>query len=109
MHSLIEKNRRKINALCEKYNVNRLFVFGSIVTGTFAQNKSDIDLFVELQPLHVFERGQSLIELWDQLEKLFGCKIDLVTDQPIRNPYFLSELEKTKLLIYDREKQEILV
>jgi predicted nucleotidyltransferase len=109
MHSLLDKNKPGIIALCEKYNVNKLFAFGSIVTGRFSKNSSDIDLFVELMPMAAIERGQALIELWDQLEILFGRKIDLVTDQPIRNPYFLSELEKTKQLIYDREKQEILV
>jgi predicted nucleotidyltransferase len=109
MHSLLENNKAGIIALCEKYNVNKLFAFGSIVTGKFSTNNSDIDFYVELMPMVAFDRGQALIELWDHLEGLFDRKIDLVTDQPIRNHYFLAELEKTKQLIYDREKQEIFI
>jgi len=109
MNSIIRDIIPEIVSLCEKHNVNKLFAFGSVVSDKFTHTKSDIDLYVELLPMSAIERGQALIDLWDQFELLFGCKVDLLTDQPIRNTYFLSELEKTKQLIYDREKQEILI
>jgi hypothetical protein len=109
MHALLKDNLSGIVKLCKKYHVNKLYVFGSVLTGRFSIHDSDIDLYVELLPLPAMERGQTLIDLWDQLESLLDRKIDLVTDQPVRNPYFLSELEKTKQIIYDREKQKILI
>jgi predicted nucleotidyltransferase len=109
MNSIIRESIPEIVSLCEKYNVSKLFAFGSVVSGKFTNTKSDIDLYVELLPMPAIERGQALIDLWDQLELLFGCKVDLLTDQPIRNKYFLTELIKTRQVIYDREKQEILI
>jgi predicted nucleotidyltransferase len=35
----------------------------------------------------------------DDLERLFGRPIDLVTEQSIRNPYFKSEVESTRQLV----------
>ena len=43
---LIENNIQKIVALCKKYKVGKLFVFGSILTNRFNDN-SDVDLVVD--------------------------------------------------------------
>ena len=55
------------------------------------------------------EKGEHLLDLWDELEELFQRKVDLLTDQPIKNTFLKKNIEKTKLLIYDREREEILV
>ena len=39
---LIENNIQKIVALCKKYKVGKLFVFGSILTSRF-NDDSDVD------------------------------------------------------------------
>lgn len=45
----IVKNRFKdIRTICIKFNIKRLYFFGSIVTGNFTIN-SDIDILVELE------------------------------------------------------------
>jgi len=95
--------------ICDKYKVVRLFSFGSFLTDKFNPQTSDIDLLVELEPMDPLERGEILIQIWDAFEKLFHNKVDLLTDQPIRNPYFQSAVEQTKHLIYDRSKQEIAI
>jgi len=107
MENLIRKNIHQISELCERYRVRKLYAFGSVVSEKFSEENSDIDLLVELLPMSPMDRGEALLELWDQLEKLFNRKVDLVSDQPVKNTYFLSSLEETKKLIYDREKQEI--
>ncbi|MCK9398841.1 MAG: nucleotidyltransferase domain-containing protein [Bacteroidales bacterium] len=107
MENLIRKNIHQISELCERYGVRKLYAFGSVVSGKFSEENSDIDLLVELLPMSPMDKGEALLELWDQLEKLFNRKVDLVSDQPVKNPYFFSSLEETKKLIYDREKQEI--
>jgi uncharacterized protein len=95
--------------ICEKYNVSRLFVFGSATTENFSEERSDLDLLVELEPMNEMERGGRLLQLWDELESLFGRQVDLLTDQPIKNPYFRGQVESTKQLIYDRTQQKVLV
>ena len=49
---LIENNIQKIVALCKKYKVNKLFVFGSILTDRF-NDDSDVDLVVSFNKAEV--------------------------------------------------------
>jgi uncharacterized protein len=109
MNRIIQDNIDSIVKICQKYNVSRLYVFGSVLTDKFSEESSDLDFQVELYPMNVLERGEKLIQFWDELEILYQRKIDLITDQPLRNPYFRKQLERTKQLIYDGTEQKISV
>jgi len=98
----IENKIEKLVTLCNKYKVNRIFVFGSIAKGNFNPQTSDVDLIVELEDLPPNEKGEILMKLWSELEELFARKVDLVTNLNIRNPYLRNEIENSKFLIYDR-------
>lgn len=93
--------------LCEINGVTKLYAFGSVVSSRFDPASSDIDLLVELMEMPPVERGETLIRLWDALEDLFQRKVDLLTEQSIKNPYFKKNIENTKKLIYDRQRQEV--
>ncbi|WP_373512946.1 nucleotidyltransferase family protein [Persicitalea sp.] len=93
--------------LCEKFGVDKLYVFGSVAKNQFNSKSSDIDLLVEMEPMPPIERGENLMSLWDAFEYLFARKVDLLTDQPIRNPYLRQNIEETKRLIYDRKRTEV--
>jgi uncharacterized protein len=93
--------------LCEHYRVEKLYVFGSVITERFNPLTSDIDLIVELQPRSPIERGDALLRMWDDLESLFERKVDLLTDQPIKNIIFKRVVERTKQLIYDRTSAKV--
>ena len=109
-HSYMAQRMDQLHELCRKYKVSRLYAFGSIVSGTFDAKTSDIDLQVELLPEEdPIVRGLTLLEFWDELEKLFEKKVDLLTDQPIKNPFLRKALEETKILVYDRAGQEVFV
>ncbi len=43
------------------------------------------------------------------VERLFGRPVDLVTEESIRNPYFRSEVESTRQLVYDPSDEETAV
>jgi len=109
INPIIENHFDQLVALCKKYKVERVYAFGSVVTGKFDVSSSDIDLIVELAPLPPLEKGENLLSLWNELEELYGREVDLLTDKPIRNPYLKKTIEETKQLIYDREGQEISV
>ena len=49
----IERHIKSIAALCRKYKVNRLFVFGSVLTDRF-NDGSDIDMVVDFKKDMVF-------------------------------------------------------
>lgn len=98
--NLIYDNIDKIISLCRKYKVKNMYAFGSILTPRFDDN-SDVDLSVnmlpEKDPLIV---GENFLNLYMDLQDVFGRKVDLVSEEFIQNPYFKDELEETKKLIY---------
>ncbi len=98
----------QLELLCQKYNVERLYAFGSAVNGKFGKD-SDVDLIVHLQKMPPEQKGETILALWDALESLFGRNVDLLTDQKITNPILSKNIEKTKQLIYDRANAEIFV
>ena len=100
---IIAKHFDQLVALCKKYQVERVYAFGSVVTGDFKAESSDIDLIVEIAPMPPLEKGENLLSLWNELEELYGREVDLLTDKPIRNPFLKKAIEETKQLIYDRE------
>ena len=104
---LPEIDSKKLFQLLRKNNVSRAYLFGSITTSKFNKEKSYIDIIIELVEMPPLEKGETLIGLWEQLEAFFERKVDLVTDQPIKNPYFRRSLEETKVLIYDRKSEGI--
>ena len=55
------------------------------------------------------EKGEHLLNLWIELEELFQIRVDLLTDQLIKNPFLKENIERTKMLIYDREREKVLI
>ncbi len=98
----IESKIEKLNTLCVKYKVKKLFVFGSIVKGNFNAETSDVDLIVEVENLPPEQKGEIIMKLWTELELLFSRKVDLITNMNLKNPYLKKDIENSKVLLYDR-------
>ena len=96
---LIETNIQKIAALCKKYKVNKLFVFGSILTNRFNDN-SAVDLVVSFNKAEVSDYFDNYFDFKYALEELFGREVDLLEEQTIKNPYLKKNVDTTKALIY---------
>ncbi len=77
MHAEIEKRRSELIALCRRYGVARLEVFGSASRATdFDPTMSDVDLLVEFEPA---KQGLApYLDFTDAVEPLFGRPVDLV-------------------------------
>ena len=105
----ILKRSHVFNTLCQEHQVKYLYAFGSSVTDRFDYDKSDIDLLVEIDNADPIERGEKLISLWDMFEGFFHRKVDLLTDSSIHNPFLRKSIDATKILIYDRAGQKVLV
>lgn len=85
---LVRENRAEILELAREHGALEIRLFGSAASGDDTA-KSDLDFLVRM------EEGRSLFDfigLWQDLEELLGCKIDLVSEEGI-SPY----LEKTIL------------
>jgi predicted nucleotidyltransferase len=100
---LIEMNIDKIIALCKKYKVAKLWVFGSILTPRFNED-SDVDFSVNFDSDVINSEGLDWADIFfdfmHELEDLFGRRVDLVCDDAVKNKIFRNELDRTKLLIY---------
>lgn len=99
MH-LINDNIQKLLALCHKYKVRKLYVFGSILTSKF-NDHSDVDLLVDFNAeIDHDTYADNYFDFYHALKALFGRDVDLVDESAVTNPYFKEELEETKYLIY---------
>jgi len=106
----LKKYSENLADLCnQSLVIDRLYIFGSAASSRFSEETSDVDILVETADLSPEERGEGLINLWNGLETILGRKVDLVTANSLRNPYFINEVERTKQLIYDRQSQKIFI
>lgn len=63
-----------------RYGARNVRIFGSVARGE-ADNDSDLDVLVDLEPgRSLFDLGGLLMEL----QEIFGCRVDVVTEQGLR-------------------------
>src|SRR5947208_7930853 len=86
VHPIVESKREEIAALCRELGVRRLDVFGSAVSDDFDLERSDVDVLVEVDPMHL--TLTNYLALKEGLERLLQRPVDVVDAGAIRNPYF---------------------
>jgi len=80
--------------------VSRAYLFGSAIRSEFNEH-SDIDFLITFQDgLTPLEKGNLWWNLHDTLRDLYQREIDIVTENSLKNPFFIRELDRTKILIY---------
>jgi uncharacterized protein len=101
MIELLERQRKEVERLCRHYRVARLEVFGSAADGTFDAAHSDIDFLVE------FRAGEPMgpwlsrfTSFQEALQGLLGRPVDLVMPQAMQNPYFIREVNRSRVTLY---------
>jgi len=99
--SIIESNINTINDLCTKHKVDKLFVFGSILTNKFTKT-SDIDFVVAFNDIDLYDYADNYFDLKSSLEKLFQRPIDLLEDKAIKNPFLRKSIDSSKQIVYGR-------
>ncbi len=93
--------------LCKSHNVKNLYAFGSSVTNQFNEKSSDIDLLIKIDEKDPIQRGENLLSIWDKFELFFQRKVDLLTNNSLKNPILKKNVDATKVLIYDGERQKV--
>ena len=97
--NIVEKNINRIKKLCDKYNVNKLYIFGSILTDKFNRN-SDIDFAVSFGQVELNKYADNYFDFKFSLEDLFCRPIDLLEEKTINNPFLKKSIDTSKKLIY---------
>jgi uncharacterized protein len=88
----------KLEALCRRWKISKLSLFGSAARGE-ARADSDVDLLVEYEP----NADWSLLDvarLQRELADLFGRPVDLVRERNITNPYRLATIRRDRRPLY---------
>lgn len=96
---IINQHKTEINNLCNKYKVNSLYAFGSVLTDEF-NAQSDVDLLVDFKPIALLEFSDNYFDFLFSLEDVFKRKVDLLTMKSLKNPYFIDSINETKKIIY---------
>jgi predicted nucleotidyltransferase len=99
--------RQKIIPIAEKYQLQRVYVFGSYARNE-ATDTSDVDVLVDTTGSIV--QGWIIGGLYNDLCETFGDEIDLITTNALtqdegqdRTPWFTENVMKERLLVYDRK------
>ncbi len=100
MVDLIESRLSELRTLCERYQVERLALFGSALREDFDSGNSDLDFTVTFQPMTPHEHAESYFGLLEELEELFARRVDLVEIEAVRNPYLRQEIEAGQETLY---------
>ena len=99
-------HREDIARLCRAHGVERLEVFGSAADGRFDPARSDFDFIVSFSPEGQTNIAHNFFGLADALESLLGRHVDLLSDQPIRNPYLRKTVNASRRELYVRTVAE---
>jgi len=90
-----------IISLFEKHKIKDAYLFGSVITDKFDEKESDVDFLVNfIDGIDPLEKGELLWDLRFSLEDSLKRPIDLITETSLKNPYFIEEVNETKMKIY---------
>lgn len=81
LRDLLQAKREDVLRLAEQYGAHNVRIFGSVARGE-DDEQSDIDLLVDMEP------GRSLLDvvgLWQDLQELLECNVDVVTEGSLRD------------------------
>lgn len=103
----IQEQLPRVLALCERFGVARLWVFGSVVATSVSERpfrpaESDVDFLVEFRqvPDGVGVLSNAYFGMREGLAAIFGRPVDLVTVDSLVNPYFRASVERTRVPLY---------
>jgi predicted nucleotidyltransferase len=90
-----------ISRFCHKWQIREFALFGSVLTDEFRPD-SDVDVLItfcdpapDLGPW-----GEHLETMREELEALFGRRVDLVEKKLVRNPFRRYHILTTRRIIY---------
>jgi predicted nucleotidyltransferase len=86
--------------LCRSFHVQELHLFGSSTSASNVSEVGDLDFLVRFDDMPPILYSNSYFGLAEGLSELFGCRVDLVEEKAIRNPFFRESVESAKERIY---------
>lgn len=97
--NIIDLHKHALHELCNQFHVERLYVFGSVLTGSFDKD-SDVDFVVKFQPIELAGYFDNYVNFKTKLKLLFNRDVDLLEEQSLKNPILKKSIDAHKQLIY---------
>jgi predicted nucleotidyltransferase len=98
MASRIELDAETIREFCVRWKVTELSLFGSVLREDFGP-QSDVDVLVSFSP-DACGSLFDLVDMEEELESLFGRKVDLVEAVGLRNPFRRKAILESRRVIH---------
>lgn len=92
----------QIVEFCQRWKIIEFALFGSVLRDDFRPD-SDIDILVTFASEHTLT-WDDFMEMQEEIETLFGRKVDLVSKKYLKNPYRRHEILRTQKVIYAIEQ-----
>lgn len=93
----ISARRGEFEALCRRFYVRRLDVFGSAARGEDFTEESDINFLVAFEPDHTPPALRDFLALRSALASLLGREIDLTVAGAVRNPFVREAIDRSRV------------
>ncbi len=104
--NIVEQNITSISELCQRHKVDRLFVFGSVLSESF-QAESDIDFLVKFGAIDPYFYFDNYMDFKESLENLLQRSVDVLEEQTLKNPVLKRSIDRNKKIIYGREDRKV--
>ena len=86
--------REQAPELERQFGITSMLLFGSVARGEHRAD-SDVDLLVDMPPIMY-----NAVAASNYLEKLLGCKVDLIRNHKTLKPSFLEQIKQDGVQIY---------
>ncbi len=96
--SQLQVSEAALRDFCQRWKLRELALFGSAVRADFGPS-SDVDVMVTFRP----DTGSTLwdlVQIQEELETLFGRRVDVLSRATIRNPFRKRSIERDLTVIY---------
>jgi predicted nucleotidyltransferase len=97
----IALQQEELRALCRRFHVQRLDLFGSAARGDFDPGHSDIDFLVEFDRSAGQHPFDAYFGLKEGLEELFDRPVDLGEVGAVRNPYLKASIDGSREPVFE--------
>ena len=97
--SRVPLDLERIAAFCRKWGIREMALFGSVLRDDFDPDRSDVDVLFRFLP-GVRAGVEADLDMREEIETIFGRKVDLVEARLVANPFRRSSIFSAARTIY---------
>jgi uncharacterized protein len=101
VNPLFQDKLPDIAGLCEKNRARALALFGTASGAAYDPSAGAVEMLVDFHPMTPVHHADRYFGLLEDLERLFGARVDLLELSAVRNPHLRREIEQTQVSLYD--------